>query len=85
LLPPSSRRYLPDEVASTSETSVNFWQTTLRNNPEGSHLHSLGLVVKRVSAYSEVVAYCVAFENVMPGKIFGHKDGENVVLRILHN
>jgi hypothetical protein len=24
--------------ASTSETSVNFYQTTRRNNPEGSHL-----------------------------------------------
>jgi hypothetical protein len=26
------------EAASTSETSVNFYQTTLRNNPESSHL-----------------------------------------------
>jgi hypothetical protein len=26
------------ETASTSETSVNFNQTTRRNNPEGSHL-----------------------------------------------
>jgi hypothetical protein len=28
------------EAASTSETSVNFYQTTLRNNPEGSHHHT---------------------------------------------
>jgi hypothetical protein len=28
-----------DETASTSETTVNFYQTTRRNNPEGSHLH----------------------------------------------
>jgi hypothetical protein len=28
------------EVASTSETSVNFYQTTRHNNPEGSHLHT---------------------------------------------
>jgi hypothetical protein len=28
------------EAASTSETSVNFYQTTLRNNPEDSHLHT---------------------------------------------
>jgi hypothetical protein len=28
------------EAASTSETSVNFYQTTRRNNPEGSHLHT---------------------------------------------
>jgi hypothetical protein len=27
------------ESASTSETSVNFYQTTRRNNPEDSHLH----------------------------------------------
>jgi hypothetical protein len=28
------------EAASTYETSVNFYQTTRRNNPEDSHLHS---------------------------------------------
>jgi hypothetical protein len=28
------------EAASTSETSVNFYQTTLCNNPEDSHLHT---------------------------------------------
>jgi hypothetical protein len=28
------------EEASTSETSVNFYQTTRRNNPEDSHLHA---------------------------------------------
>jgi hypothetical protein len=27
------------EAASISETSVNFYQTTRRNNPEDSHLH----------------------------------------------
>jgi hypothetical protein len=27
------------EAASTSETSVNFYQTAQRNNPEDSHLH----------------------------------------------
>jgi hypothetical protein len=27
------------EEASTSETSVNVYQTTRRNNPEDSHLH----------------------------------------------
>jgi hypothetical protein len=26
------------EASSTCETLVNFYQTTLRNNPEGSHL-----------------------------------------------
>jgi hypothetical protein len=29
------------EAASTSETSVNFYQTTRLNNPEDSHLHYL--------------------------------------------
>jgi hypothetical protein len=28
------------EAASTSETSVDFYHTTLRNNPEVSHLHT---------------------------------------------
>jgi hypothetical protein len=28
------------EAASTSETSVNFFQTTRRYNPEDSHLHT---------------------------------------------
>jgi hypothetical protein len=28
------------EAASTSETSVNFYQNTRRCNPEDSHLHS---------------------------------------------
>jgi hypothetical protein len=28
------------EAASTFETSVNFYQTTRRNNPEDSHLHT---------------------------------------------
>jgi hypothetical protein len=28
------------EEANTSETSVNFYQTTRRNNPEDSHLHA---------------------------------------------
>jgi hypothetical protein len=28
------------EAASTSETSENFYQTTWRNNPEDSHLHT---------------------------------------------
>jgi hypothetical protein len=28
------------QAANTSETSVNFYQTTRRNNPEDSHLHT---------------------------------------------
>jgi hypothetical protein len=29
------------DAASTSETSVNFYQTTRRNNPEDSHLRAV--------------------------------------------
>jgi hypothetical protein len=29
------------EAARTSETSVNFYQTTLRNNQEDSHFHDV--------------------------------------------
>jgi hypothetical protein len=31
------------EAVSTSETSVNFYQTTRRNIPEDSHIHICGL------------------------------------------
>jgi hypothetical protein len=34
------------ESASTSETSVNFYQTTWRNNSDDSHLQNLILVAK---------------------------------------
>jgi hypothetical protein len=37
LLPPSSDHHLLMEAASTYEMSVNFYQTTRCNNPEGSH------------------------------------------------
>jgi hypothetical protein len=30
----------PDDGGSASETSVNFYQTTRRKNPEDSHLHT---------------------------------------------
>jgi hypothetical protein len=38
--PPSSGIALMMEAASTSETLVNFYQTTRRNNPDDSHLHT---------------------------------------------
>jgi hypothetical protein len=34
-------RALMMEAASTSETLVNFYQNTQRNNPEDSYLHTL--------------------------------------------
>jgi hypothetical protein len=36
----SSMIALMMEAASTSETLINFYQTTRRNNPEDSHLHT---------------------------------------------
>jgi hypothetical protein len=36
---------LMTEAASTSETPVNFYQTTRRYNPEDRHLHSRTLLV----------------------------------------
>jgi hypothetical protein len=40
LLPPSSGIALMMEASSTSEMSVNFYQTALRYNPEDSHLYT---------------------------------------------
>jgi hypothetical protein len=41
MLPPSSSlTTLVMEAASTSETLVNFYQTTRRYNPEDSHLRT---------------------------------------------
>jgi hypothetical protein len=39
------------EAASTSETSVNFYQTTWRNNPEDSHLLILIWNILRCGEY----------------------------------
>jgi hypothetical protein len=40
LLPPSSGWCVMMDVASTSDTSVNFYQTTRRNNAYDSHIHN---------------------------------------------
>jgi hypothetical protein len=40
VLPKSIIIALTMKAASTSETSVNFYQTTRRNNPEDSHHHT---------------------------------------------
>jgi hypothetical protein len=40
LLPRGLLIALMMEAANTSETSVNFYQTTGSNNPEDSHLHT---------------------------------------------
>jgi hypothetical protein len=36
-------RAISGQTGSTSETSVNFYKTTRRNNPEGSQLNSLNI------------------------------------------
>jgi hypothetical protein len=38
----SITRTMKIETANTPETSVNFYQTTRRNIPEDSHLHTHG-------------------------------------------
>jgi hypothetical protein len=40
------RGVLMMEAASTSKTSVNFYQTTRRNNPEDSNLHWLSVFIR---------------------------------------
>jgi hypothetical protein len=45
------------EAASISETSVNFYQTTRRNNPEDSHLQGIRYLSK--SSMSIVVFWAV--------------------------
>jgi hypothetical protein len=52
-LPTFQRSLLPAllmEAASTSETSVNFYQTTRRNNPEDGHLHGCSCFCHLVSS-----------------------------------
>jgi hypothetical protein len=39
LPPPTGLNILMMEATSTYETSVNFYHTRRRNNPEDSHLH----------------------------------------------
>jgi hypothetical protein len=44
------------EAASTSEMSANFYQTTRRNNPEDSHLHTR----RRENISSHMEAVCIS-------------------------
>jgi hypothetical protein len=45
------------EAASTSETLVNFYQTTRRYNPEDSHLHTR----RRENLRSSLLCYSISF------------------------
>jgi hypothetical protein len=40
------------EVASTSEKSVNFYQTTRRNNPEDGHLQIISSLISSMKKHS---------------------------------
>jgi hypothetical protein len=44
------------EAASTSETSVKFYQITRRNNPEDSHLHYRVQINLPLDYYHEIFA-----------------------------
>jgi hypothetical protein len=48
------------EAVSTSETSVNFYETTRRNIPEDGHLHSPGLnnTVYHLNRNPTTITYC---------------------------
>jgi hypothetical protein len=50
------------EAVSTSETSVNFYQTKWRNNPEDSHLHTRRRENPKshiVNLYVDATPHCV--------------------------
>jgi hypothetical protein len=47
------------EAVSASETSVNLYDTTRRNIPEGCHLHRLiALLMEAVSTSETLVNFC---------------------------
>jgi hypothetical protein len=69
------------EVADTSETSVNFYRTTRRDNPEDSHLHTRRrenlkshlesiFILEHGFALKSTVAIREAFSNMYPDKKF---------------
>jgi hypothetical protein len=47
------------QAESISETSVNFYQTTLPNNLEDSHLHTRRRENLKSRKIGDVYAYCV--------------------------
>jgi hypothetical protein len=59
------------EAGSTSETSINFCQTTTRNNPEDSHLHkSLEAIKERTSQNCYAMR---TFPNFLHFTFLGHR------------
>jgi hypothetical protein len=50
------------KAAGTSETLVNFYQTTRRNNPEDSHLHTRRR--KNLKSHKKIIdKYMILFES----------------------
>jgi hypothetical protein len=43
------------EEASTSETSVNFYETTAHNIPEGNHLHTVIISLNSINRLTFVI------------------------------
>jgi hypothetical protein len=59
-------------AASTSETSVNLCQTTRRNNPEGSNLRIVCLVLKNKRIYIRLFSSLIRMPSMklVNGQIF---------------
>jgi hypothetical protein len=66
------------KAASTSETSVNFYQTTQRNNPEDSHLHGVSRFV--TSSITHFVVPSIDFSELV---ILVRKWKDNVLIDIM--
>jgi hypothetical protein len=49
------------KAASTSETSINFYQTTRRNNPEDSHLLVLVRFGRNLASVAVKMLSCVIY------------------------
>jgi hypothetical protein len=68
------------ETASTSETSVNFYQTTWRNNQEDSHLHWVICLLDGQTVIEETDHYQITTSNIPIG--YGYKSNITHVVQI---
>jgi hypothetical protein len=77
-------KHRPD--ASTSETSVNFYQTTRLNNPEDSHLHTRRH--ENLKSYLiKVIFHHLICNFSSPSSIFGMKETficDKIMLNVVH-
>jgi hypothetical protein len=70
------------EAARTSETSLNFYQTTRRNNPQDSHLLLLfyfsSCNFRKGKNLPEIVAFCpvISCKIKAYGIMFNDQDGQ---------